>query len=119
MADEELARRLANLSAFQQELDEAGVGARRLANLSAFPQELDEAGVGAHRKPVPAPGLPRQLDAGQREAAYHAAGEAITKLSELRIALAGGWGTDAGFAAGIAEVVVPLETAAKEACRHD
>lgn len=102
MADEELASRRASLSAFQQELDEAGVGRPR-----------------SHRKPEPAPGLPRQLDAGQREAAYHAVGEAITKLSELRIALAGGWGTDAGFAAGIAEVVVPLETAAKEACRHD
>jgi hypothetical protein len=104
MGDEEVARRLANLSAFQQELDAAGVGRPR-----------------SHRKPEPEPGLPRQLDVSQREAAYRAVGEAIGKLGQLSTALAGGGPviTDAAFAAAVAEAVVPLEHAAREACRHD
>lgn len=73
-----------------------------------------------HRKPEQ-DRLPRQLDVGQREAAYHAVGEAIRELGKLSSALAVSRVpvTDAAFAAAIAEVVVPLEHAAREACRHD
>jgi hypothetical protein len=84
--------------------------------------EREQLAAGAHRKPeAPEGRLPRQLDVGQREVAYHAVREAVAGLGKLSTALAGDGPvvTDAAFAAAVAEAVVPLEHAAREACRHD